>query len=87
MAQAMGEDEVARLLNENLEQEKAALTKVQTIGEAPRRRRRQGNGLISSRGAETTRLGAPRSENGAAVSEASGASLPHRHEPTRDLLE
>ena len=32
MAQAMGEDEVARLLNENLEQEKAALTKVQTIG-------------------------------------------------------
>ena len=32
MAQAMGEDEVARLLNENLEQEKAALAKVQTIG-------------------------------------------------------
>ena len=32
MAQAMGEDEVARLLNENLEQEKAALKKVQTVG-------------------------------------------------------
>ena len=32
MAQAMGEDKVTRLLNENLEQEKAALTKVQTIG-------------------------------------------------------
>ena len=32
MATAMGEDEVASLLKENLEQEKAALTKVQTIG-------------------------------------------------------
>ena len=32
MAEAMGEDEVARLLNENLEQEKKALGKMQTIG-------------------------------------------------------
>ena len=32
MATAMGEDEVASLLNQNLEQERAALTKVQTIG-------------------------------------------------------
>ena len=32
MATAMGEDEVARLLNQNLEQEKAALTKVQAVG-------------------------------------------------------
>ena len=32
MAEAMGEDEVARLLNENLEQEKKALSKMQTIG-------------------------------------------------------
>jgi ferritin-like metal-binding protein YciE len=32
MATAMGEDEVASLLNENLEQEKAALKKIQTIG-------------------------------------------------------
>ena len=31
-AQAMGEDEVAQLLSENLEQEKAALSKIQTIG-------------------------------------------------------
>ncbi len=32
MAEAMGEDEVARLLNENLAQEKKALGKMQTIG-------------------------------------------------------
>jgi len=32
MATAMGEDEVATLLSQNLEQEKAALTKVQSIG-------------------------------------------------------
>jgi ferritin-like metal-binding protein YciE len=32
MATALGEDEVASLLNQNLEQEKAALTKVQSIG-------------------------------------------------------
>ena len=32
MADAMGEDEVARLLSENLEQEKTALTKMQAIG-------------------------------------------------------
>ena len=32
MANAMGEDEVAGLLSENLEQEKAALRKMQTIG-------------------------------------------------------
>ena len=32
MASAMGEDDVARLLNENLEQEKVALAKMQTIG-------------------------------------------------------
>jgi ferritin-like metal-binding protein YciE len=32
MADAMGEDEVARLLSENLEQERAALQKMQTIG-------------------------------------------------------
>ena len=32
MATAMGEDEVARLLNQNLEQEKSALTKVQAVG-------------------------------------------------------
>jgi ferritin-like metal-binding protein YciE len=32
MATAMGEDEVASLLNENLEQEKATLKKIQTIG-------------------------------------------------------
>jgi ferritin-like metal-binding protein YciE len=31
MADAMGEDEVARLLSENLEEEKAALTKMQAI--------------------------------------------------------
>ena len=33
MAEAMGEDEVAQLLNENLAQEKQALRKLQTIGE------------------------------------------------------
>ena len=33
MATAMGEGEVARLLKQNLEQEKTALKKVQTIGE------------------------------------------------------
>jgi ferritin-like metal-binding protein YciE len=32
MADAMGEDEVARLLSENLEEEKAALRKMQAIG-------------------------------------------------------
>ena len=32
MATAMGEDDVASLLNKNLEQEKAALAKMQTIG-------------------------------------------------------
>jgi ferritin-like metal-binding protein YciE len=32
MAEAMGEDEVARLLNENLTQEQKALRKMQTIG-------------------------------------------------------
>ena len=32
MAEAMGEDEVARLLNENLAQEQKALRKIQTIG-------------------------------------------------------
>ena len=32
MAEAMGEGEVAKLLNENLEQEKKALRKMQTIG-------------------------------------------------------
>jgi ferritin-like metal-binding protein YciE len=32
MARAMGETEVVRLLNENLEQEKAALKKVQIVG-------------------------------------------------------
>ena len=32
MADAMGEDKVASLLNENLEQEKEALAKMQTIG-------------------------------------------------------
>jgi ferritin-like metal-binding protein YciE len=32
MARAMGEDDVASLLNANLEQEKAALAKMQTIG-------------------------------------------------------
>lgn len=32
MAEAMGEEEVARLLGENLEQEKKALGKMQTIG-------------------------------------------------------
>jgi ferritin-like metal-binding protein YciE len=32
MATAMGEDDVASLLNENLEQEKAALARMQTIG-------------------------------------------------------
>ena len=32
MADAMGEDEVARLLSENLEEEKAALRKLQAIG-------------------------------------------------------
>jgi ferritin-like metal-binding protein YciE len=32
MADAMGEDDVATLLRENLEDEKAALRKVQTIG-------------------------------------------------------
>ena len=32
MAEATGEDEVARLLSENLEQEKQALRKLQTIG-------------------------------------------------------
>ena len=32
MAEAMGEDEVARLLNENLAQEQNALRKIQTIG-------------------------------------------------------
>jgi ferritin-like metal-binding protein YciE len=31
MAEATGEDEVARLLNENLAQEKQALRKMQTI--------------------------------------------------------
>ena len=31
-AEAMGEDEVARLLSENLDQEKAALTKIKKIG-------------------------------------------------------
>jgi ferritin-like metal-binding protein YciE len=33
MATAMGEDDVASLLNENLEQEKAALARMQTIGQ------------------------------------------------------
>ena len=32
MATAMGEDEVAALLTENLEDEKAALRKIQNIG-------------------------------------------------------
>lgn len=32
MAEAMGEDDVARLLNENLAQEQSALRKIQTIG-------------------------------------------------------
>jgi ferritin-like metal-binding protein YciE len=32
MADAMGEDEVSGLLSENLEQEKAALQKMQAIG-------------------------------------------------------
>ena len=32
MADAMGEEEVAKLLTENLEDEKAALRKIQTIG-------------------------------------------------------
>ncbi len=32
MAEAMGEDKVAKLLSTNLEQEKDALTKIQTIG-------------------------------------------------------
>ena len=32
MAEAMGEEEVATLLRENLEQEKLALEKMQTIG-------------------------------------------------------
>jgi ferritin-like metal-binding protein YciE len=32
MADAMGEDEVARLLSENLEEEKIALRKMQAIG-------------------------------------------------------
>ena len=32
MAEAMGEDEVARLLGENLEQEKQALEKIQAVG-------------------------------------------------------
>jgi ferritin-like metal-binding protein YciE len=32
MAEATGEDEVVRLLTENLEQEKKALRKLQTIG-------------------------------------------------------
>ena len=32
MAQAMGETEVVELLTENLDQEKAALEKLQTIG-------------------------------------------------------
>jgi len=32
MAEAMGEDEVARLLGDNLEQEKKALEKMQQIG-------------------------------------------------------
>ena len=32
MANAMGEDDVARLLNENLAQEQNALRKIQTIG-------------------------------------------------------
>ena len=32
MAEAMGEDEVARLLNENLAQEQNALRKIRTIG-------------------------------------------------------
>ena len=32
MAEAMGEDEVARLLNENLAQEQNALRKIQTVG-------------------------------------------------------
>ena len=36
MAQAMGETEVVELLTENLDQEKAALEKLQTIGSAPR---------------------------------------------------
>jgi ferritin-like metal-binding protein YciE len=32
MADAMGEDEVARLLSKNLEEEKTALRKLQSIG-------------------------------------------------------
>jgi ferritin-like metal-binding protein YciE len=32
MAEGMGEDEVARLLNENLAQEQNALRRIQTIG-------------------------------------------------------
>jgi ferritin-like metal-binding protein YciE len=32
MAETMGEKDVARLLSENLEQEKKALGKIQTIG-------------------------------------------------------
>ena len=43
MANAMGEDEVARLLNENLAQEQNALRKIQTIGKR-----------LAERGAATT---------------------------------
>ena len=75
MAQAMGEDEVARLLNENLEQEKAALAKMQTIGKrlaktAPR----QPPSRLPA--APRPRLGAPALFNAHRLSEASGVPAP-----------
>ena len=44
-AEAMGEDEVARLLNENLAQEQNALRKIQTIG---KRLARQGAATVAA---------------------------------------
>ena len=49
MADAMGEDEVAKLLSENLEEEKTALRKMQSDRQAACRGWRKGNGVRRGR--------------------------------------
>ncbi len=49
-AEALGRDEIVRLLNTNLNEEKAANTKLNTVGAAQGRQQESFHGLIATSG-------------------------------------
>jgi hypothetical protein len=55
----MGEDDVANLLTKNLEREKAALSRMQTIGKRLAKNRAKGSRVTKDLAAEAIRFGPP----------------------------